>query len=198
MKFILPVCLGLCAIPSLFTSTTPAPQDPQDMAKMMEKAKKYTKPGTHHEALKRFLGKWDTESRIFMGGQATPPAKGSAEFSWLMEGRWLQQKSKGSMMGRPYESASIMGYDNFRMSYVATSVSSMDTAMNRAEGDMTRDGKALLLYGTLDEYLTGEVAKMVKTVWRFKSSDEMVMEVHDLPIGEENTKVVEITYKRQK
>ncbi len=53
-------------------------------------------------------------------------------------------------------------------------------------------------YGTIDEYLTGEHDKMVKTVWRFISDDKMVLEIHDLPIGENNTKVVEITYTRKK
>jgi hypothetical protein len=89
-----------------------------------------------------------------------------------------------------------MGYDNFKQSYVTTMVSTMDTAMLHAEGDMDPSGKALLAYGTLDEYLTGEHDKMVKYVWRFVSDDEIVLEIHDLPIGEHNTKVVEITYSR--
>jgi hypothetical protein len=39
---------------------------------------------------------------------------------------------------------------------------------------------------------------MVKYAWRFVSDDKTVLEVHDLPIGENNTKVVEITFTRQK
>jgi len=89
-----------------------------------------------------------------------------------------------------------MGYDNFKQSYVITTVTNMDTAMLRSEGDLTPDGRALIAYGTLDEYLTGEHDKMVKYVWRFNSPGEMVLEVHDLPIGETNTKVVEITFRR--
>ena len=53
-----------------------------------------------------------------------------------------------------------------------------------------------LTSATLDEYLTGEHDKMVKYVWRFSSKDKMVLEVHDLPIGENNTKVLEISYAR--
>ena len=82
------------------------------------------------------------------------------------------------------------------MSYVFTTVSTMDTAMNHAEGDMDPGGKAMILYGTIDEYLTGEHDKMVKYVFRFLSPDKIVLEVHDLPIGENNTKVLEITYTR--
>jgi hypothetical protein len=114
-----------------------------------------------------------------------------------MEGRWLQMKSTGMMMGRSVTSFWLMGYNNFKQSYVATSVSSWDTSMNHSEGDMDQAGKTMLLYGTIDEYLTGEHDKMVKLVFRFRSEDKIVMELHDLPIGEHNTKVVEIVYTRR-
>ncbi|MCC6671740.1 MAG: DUF1579 family protein [Planctomycetes bacterium] len=186
-----------------------APQDPKkeapahgqgggDMAAMMAKAAKFIQPGPQHKALERFLGRWNTETRVFMAGQATPPDKGTAEVTWQIEGRWLLSKAQGRMMGMPISSCAWIGYDNFKMSYVVTMVSSMDTAMTRSEGDMTQDGKSLITYGTLDEYLTGEHDKMVKYVWRFLSDDEIVLEVHDLPIGEVNTKVVEMRYVRAK
>ena len=175
-----------------------APEGMVDMAAMMERAKQYTQPSEHHELLEKFIGKWDFEMRFFMGGQATPAEKGTAEWSWLMEGRWLQQTSKGTMLGNPHESFSVMGYDNFKMSYVAMSVASIDTVMNYAEGDLDPGGKVLIMWGTLDEYLSGEHDKMVKLVWRFESDDKLLLEIHDMPIGEKNTQVVEMTYTRQK
>ena len=68
--------------------------------------------------------------------------------------------------------------------------------MTSYEGDVDPKTSALLMYGTLDEYLTGEHDKMVKTVTRFLSADKIVMEIHDLAIGEDNTKVLEVTYTR--
>jgi len=173
-----------------------APQDPQEMATALQGAQKYMQPGVHHQVLKRFLGEWDVEIRFTMGGRSTPAEKGKAVFSWLVEGRWLQSTMTGTMLGRPIEAHSWLGYDNFKQSYVSTRVTSMDTAMARAEGDMTPDGKALITYGTIDEYLTGEHDKMVKYVWRFVGDDEIRLEVHDLPIGEEQTQVVGFTYRR--
>jgi hypothetical protein len=52
--------------------------------------------------------------------------------------------------------------------------------------------------GTLDLYLTGEHDKLVKSVWRFVDADTLLLEVHDLPIGEVDTKVFEIKYTRAK
>ena len=206
-----PLVLTLVAAASGLTlpfhgAGTRAAQEPQasqaasadDMAAMMDRMKRFTEPGAAHRELARFLGTWDTETRFFMAGQPTPPEKGRVETTWLMDGRWLQSKGTGTLMGRPLETFALLGYDNFKLSYVVSSVSTMDTAMHHAEGDMDPTGEALLLYGTLDEYLTGEHDKMVKTVWRFPSPDELVMEVHDLPIGEKNTKVVEIRYSRAK
>jgi hypothetical protein len=170
---------------------------PDEIAEMMGRATKYTQPGDKHAVLQRLIGTWDTEFRITMAGAQTPPEKGQSVFSWLMPGRWLKQESKGSVMGMPHQTFSIMGYDNFKQSYVVTTVNTMDTAMLRSEGDLDQTGKVLITYGTLDEYLTGEHDKMVKYVWRFVSDDEIVFEVHDLPIGEKNTQVIEIKYKRK-
>jgi hypothetical protein len=167
-----------------------------EMAAAMTKARRYTQPGEAHKALVRFVGKWTTETRIFLAGKPTPPEKGTSEFSWLMPGRWLKHESNGTVMGQPMKTFLMLGYDNFKMSYVSSQVSTVDTAMTHAEGDMDPGGKALLMYGTLDEYTTGEHDKMVRYVWRFPSADRMILEVHDLPIGENNTKVIEVVFTR--
>ena len=196
---ILAACLAVVA----FSTTTGArarqdpKQAPPDMAAMLAKAKRFTEPGANHKHLERFLGKWDIENRITMAGQESPPEKGTAEFSWIMDGRWIKGESNGTLMGQPLRTFTVIGYDNFKQSFVTSMVSSMDTAMTHAEGDMDPAGSAIITYGQMDEYLTGEVGKMVKYVWRFPSKDKIILEVHDLPIGEKNTKVVEVVYTRQ-
>jgi len=169
-----------------------------DMAAMMAAAAKYTKPGENHALLQRFLGDWDTETSFVMGGKRGPPEKGSSHGSWIMDGRWLRMEGTGKLMQRDLQSFWVMGYDNFKQSYVVTTITSMDTAMLHSEGDVDPRTGALILYGTLDEYLTGENDKMVKYVFRFPDADTIVSEVHDLPIGESGTQVVEIVFKRHK
>jgi hypothetical protein len=189
------LCVSL-PIPSVQAQDPGKQPSMPDMQAAMEKAKKVTQPGPNHKVLERFLGRWQTESRMFMSGQTTPPEKGTAEGKWLIEGRWMTIESTGSMMGMPMQTFTLMGYDNFKQSFVMTYVNSIDTAMLRSEGDLDRTGKMLIAYGTLDEYLTGEHDKMVKYVWRFQSDDKFVLEVHDLHIGDENTKVIDVTYTR--
>lgn len=205
------VVAGLLVLPVVGAAFGPpekpdAPAKPADqpaggadeMAAMMARAKQFTAPGKHHDLLKKFLGKWTTETRLYMGGKASPPETGTAEATWMMDGRWVQSDWKSTFMGMKFRSVTWMGYDNFKQSYVTTTVTNLDTMMVRSEGDLDPGGKVLITYGTMDEYLTGEHDKMVKYVWRFESDDKIVFEVHDLPIGENNTKVFDVVFTRAK
>ncbi len=199
MNSILSFCLGaaacLCCAATFATdrTTVVTPQDPQQMARV----KKLTQPGAEHQKLEAFLGSWTTESSFFMNGQKTPAEKGEATFRWQMQGRWMVAETKGSMMRMPYESFWVLGHDNMKKSYVITTVQNMDTAMIRSEGDFLQDGKTLVTYGQMDEYLTGEHDKVVKYVFRFVDADHITIEVHDLHIGEPNTKVLEIAMTKK-
>lgn len=192
--------LSLLLLAAVFPARAQNPADKPkqvNLTEMMAAAKRFTQPSAHHKQLERFLGTWTTEMRITMGGGEGKPSMGELRCRWLMTGRWVECRGTGTMLGMPSEFFSVMGYDNFKMSYRVMMVSSIDTAMSTAEGDMTPDGKALITYGTVDEYLTGEHDKMAKYVWRFDSPDVIRMEVHDLPIGEKNTQVVSIKYTRK-
>jgi hypothetical protein len=196
MKLLLLPLAALAAAPFFPTATAPPQED--EIAAAMAKVEALLKPSDKHDILGKLVGAWKTTSRVTMGGATGDPSPGRSVFSWKEEGRWLEGSYEGVLMGFPMRQHMWLGYDNFKQSYVWTDINSMDTAMKHAEGDMTPDGKTLILYGTLDEYLTGEHDKMVKYVWRFRSDDEFVLEVHDLPIGEFDTKVLEFRYTREK
>lgn len=192
---------ALAAAIALPLSLATARQDAaggHDMAEMMKKAEKFTKPGPNHAVLARFLGKWDVSMQLCQGEMKMPAESATAEFTWLFEGRWLQQRTSGTIMGMPIEGLHLMGYDNFKQSFISAGVSTMDTALIVTEGDLDQHGKDLVLYGTIDEYLSGEIGKAVKGAWRFISEDEMVFEIHDLAIGEVHSKVIEMRYTRKK
>lgn len=111
----------------------------------------------------------------------------------------MSQRITGQLMGRPYESFSLMGFDNYAKNHISVSVSSMDTAMTMTRGlvvDPTN--RVTATYGTLDEYTTGELHKPLKVVMRRASETRHVMEVWDLGIGEAGAKVLEFTFTRRK
>jgi hypothetical protein len=125
-------------------------------------------------------------------------SKGTAKISWLFQGKWVKEEYKGAMMGMPFDGMSITGYDNFKKKYVACWVDSMGTALTTLEGNYGQDGKTLLMYGTMNEPMTGEQDKCASFIERDLGDDEFTFEIHDLAIGETGTKIMEMHYKRKK
>ena len=199
-KLLLAATAALAATVLLAARPTQDAQDgkPDPMA-MFGDAAKYLTPNENHQWLGQFIGEWDATSRIWMmPGQAPMESKGKASVRWLVEGRWIISESDMTMFGMPVKTTAILGYDNFKKKYVSTTVDSFQTCMLNAEGFRDQAGTALHLYGPMDEYLTGENDKTVRYTHRIVSPDKRILEVHDLAIGETNTKVVEFEFTRHK
>jgi len=190
--------LALILLPGLAGS-----QEEGEMSqeKVMSLWKKWATTDEHHKELAWYLGKWDTETKITMGmgGQPPPPTKGTAEFKWIIEGRWLAEEAKSTLFGMPFQGFGILGFDRFKKKWVTTRVSNFDTAMLRFEGVVVDPtGKTRSLYCELDEYLTGEHDKMARGVYRKIDEDTFVYEAWDMTIGVDGQIVFEIAYKRKK
>ena len=172
-------------------------QDGQPLPDGMKRWQEACTPGPAHKDLARFLGSWDTETTILGMGEPMK-SKGTAEWKWLFEGRFIQQDWSGDMMGQPIKGQMTMGYDNFKQKYTTASVNTMETVLLTSEGNFDQSRQTLITYGKLDEPITGEIGKTFKSVWRFAGTDKVTFEVHDLAIGETNTKVFEVVYTRRK
>ena len=192
------ICITTLAFAvALISGNALSEEDP--LAAAMAKAKKWTAPGKYHREMAYFIGHWDVETRIVMPGMKMPPTKGTADYKWLIPGRWISSEVKGMMMGALVTSYTIHGFDNVKKKWVTTWVNSMDTAMNRVEGVIVDPtGKVTAQYGTLDEYLTGEHDKPIKVVTRRLTDDKFEMEIWDLGIGEAGAIVIKQTFSRNK
>ncbi|MCC7012330.1 MAG: DUF1579 family protein [Planctomycetes bacterium] len=165
------------------------------MARWMETMK----PGPAHQRLAELIGTYDLTMRMQMApGQPPMESKGTLEISWLAEGKWRQTRGEISMLGQKSMLASSIGYDNFKQRYVWAKVDGLQTELATAMGHFDKSGDNLILWGTIDEPMTPEQDKMVKYVWRGYGQDTFVLEVHDMMIGEENTRVLEIEHRRRK
>lgn len=200
----LTACLLACCLTfSLtFAQEKKGQQPPQAaMDDMMKKMMELASPGEGHKKLEDLVGVWETETKMWMAGEGSGQAaitKGSSEGSWVLGGRFLRQDFKGEMMGMQMTGFGFTGYDNYAKRYLAMWVDNMSTTLSTMEGTFDRSGKVLTMYGKMDEWMTGELGKTVKYVTRFISKDKHVFEIHDLSIGEPNTKVIEVTYTRKK
>lgn len=169
------------------------------MKAMMEKMQQVATPGKHHEALARYLGDWDVELAMIMPGGPTQKSTGTAHYDWAIEGKWLTQKIDGTLMGQPYESFAVLGFDNYAKNHLVAVVSSADTSMLVARGVVVDpEGKVTAVYGTLDEYTTDELNKPFKAVTRLVDENHHVTEVWDLGVGADGVKVLEFRFARKK
>jgi hypothetical protein len=126
-----------------------------------------------------------------------PPTAGSAKFEMMMDGRYLLQTYKGNMMGQPMEGMGIMGYDNNRKLFVNSWVDNFMTGIMPMKGNLSEDGKTLTMIGEMDEPMTGEMGKAVRsrTIWIDDNTFKFTMD--EILYGEPFT-VVEVTYTRKK
>ncbi|MEO0480406.1 MAG: DUF1579 family protein [Planctomycetota bacterium] len=192
--------------PDREVDTSSVGEMPGDFAEQMAAAQRFTEPSDRHELLNRFVGDWRVQTSFVLGGVRQPAGPGGEMHCELVLGdRFLRGQSREAFVvpGAPggeamiVESELMLGHDNFKQSYVAMLANSGETAIRYAEGDHDPSSDQLICYGTLDEYLTGEHDKMVRYVWRFDGSERIVLEVHDLAIGANNTQVLEIEYRRK-
>lgn len=183
-------------------AATPKAQDQgamsPEMAAAFAQAEKFTRPGPMHQKLNDYVGKWNVVTSMTMGPGQVMTSESKAEFRWLIDGRFLEQRMKGQLMGMPYEGFGLLGHDNFKQAFVSTWIDNLNTYKLDAQGKLGQDGKTLIFYGPLDEYLTGENDKPVKYAYRWQDADHFTFEVHDLAIGETNTCVISMAYSRAK
>ena len=169
------------------------------MQEMQERAAEARAPGKHHAALSRFIGTWDVEMALVMPGAPRQVSKAVATYEWVVDDLWVLQRMKGELFGAPYQGATLLGFDNYAKNHVVASVSSFDTALLISRGVVVDpEDNVTSVYGTLDEYTTGELNKPYRAVTRIIDKDHHVMEVWDMGIGVEGAKVFEWSYTRKK
>jgi hypothetical protein len=167
-------------------------------AEMMALWMKAATPGKEHELLKKLEGKWACQSKLWMNGPDSTPIEstGTSQAKLIMGGRFLQDQHQGNMFGMPFEGMGLTGYDNVKKRYVGAWCDNFGTCLLSLQGTFDASGKTLIMYGTMDEFTTGEHDKMVKYVTRFESDDKYTFEIYDISAGEK--KVMQTTCMRQK
>lgn len=171
--------------------------DPAKMAEMMKKWIAMNKPGEQHARLAGFIGTWDTETTMHWGPMVQT-TKGTSEVTWAIKGKVLLHTTTGTMMGKSYTGIGMLGFDNFKKKHWSVWTDSMGTAILYSEGVDSPNKKVLVMYGPMDEPLTGEHDKTVKYVTRITDDDTHTFEIWDLAIGENGQMVMKIKYTRRK
>lgn len=175
-----------------------APPAAMDQEAMMKEWAKWSTPGEPHKLAEKSVGKWNAVVRMVMGPGAEPmESKGTAEITAVLGGRWVRQDFTGEFMGQTFHGVGMSGFDNFRKRYISTWIDDMSTSMMVSYGTASKDGKSITYIGLMDEPITGEKDKKVRSVFRWVDDDTFVYESYDKAKGKE-WKAMEITYTRAK
>lgn len=152
-------------------------------------------PGPAHAWLGQFIGTWSTTMTMQMGPDSMV-SHGTSTFSWLMEGRFLQQDYQGDMMGMPMTGHGVTGFDNGKRQYVGVWLDSFGTGISSMQGSLDPTGKIQTMIGAMDEPTTGEHGKAVMYVTTVIDANHMKFEAREILYGEPFT-VFTIDYVRE-
>jgi hypothetical protein len=166
--------------------------DPAMMA-AMEKA---GTPGEEHKKLDAFTGSWDTKVTFWPVPGADPMTmNGTSEARWIMGGRAIEEKFKGSFMGQPFEGMGYSGYDNVRKAYWATWMDNMSTGFFLSTG--TADGNSWTYSGMMPDPMSGKDVRAESRV-TVKDANTHVMEMWGTGPDGKMFKNMEMVYTRRK
>ncbi len=92
-----------------------------------------------HDALKPFVGTWNCNVKMNMGGQVIETtAVETVEL--VCNGLWLKSTVNSTLMGQPFQGITLLGYDSKRNTHVSVWADSM--APIATQSDVAIDGKA--------------------------------------------------------
>lgn len=143
--------------------------------------------------LKKDVGTWDAEIKMFADPSAPPSVSKGVETNRMVGSSWLHSSFKGSVMGEDFEGVGQMTYDAKSKKYVGTWIDSMTPTMSKTEG--TWDEKTQTLTSTMDgkDPTGSDMTSKMTVVYNKDGSRSMTM--WGL-IGGQEVKMMEIKYTR--
>jgi hypothetical protein len=174
----------------------------EQMAETMKKWAEFATPGEFHKHLEPLVGKWDYEVHWQMSPDALPQtSKGSGEYKWIMDGRYLQQETVGPAEGpegKPMKGLGLTGYDNLKKQYFGTWIDNMGTGIMMGYGTCDPAGKVITMTTESSDPMSGKASQKWRTVLRIESQDKHVFEMYGPGPDGKEFKQMEIVYTRAK
>ena len=163
---------------------------------MMDMMMKLATPGPQHAQLMKKAGTWKTVTKAWMGPGDPTVSEGSATYTPILGGRFLEESVKGTFNNMPFEGFGITGYDNQHQEYVNVWMDTLGTAATVSRGKMDASGKVLTMNTEFEDPTSGKKAPM-RMVTKFVDDDHQLFEVITNYDGKD-VKELEVTYSRIK
>ncbi len=163
-----------------------AGQPSAEEAAMMAKMIAFATPGEAHKKLNPLVGSWSCETKMVQAPGAPPQVgTGTAERKWVLDGRYIYEEVKSTMMGMPFSGIGYTGYDNKEKKYFYTWIDSMGTGMMRETGTADAAGKVFNFSGENYDCMSDKVKKTRSTMEIVDNSKHTVKMFDTGPDGKE-------------
>ncbi len=153
------------------------------------------KPTKQHEMLKKDVGKWTAEMKMYMAADAPPMVMPCTEVNAMLENDlWLLSEFESG----PFKGRGQFGYDPNKKKFVGTWIDNMNAEMGVMEGDYNEATDELVMYSTMYNPQT-QANEKTKSVTKYDGDDakHFTMYRQDAKAGDW-VKSFEISYKRVK
>ncbi len=178
------------------TASIRAQDQAQDAAAAQAEFLDALKLAPEHAHLKSHVGKWTTEMKTyFEGPDSAAVSKGSATFTLLYDGRYLQQVFKGEFAGVPFQGRGLTGFDKTKKKFVSTWIDNFETGILTMEGTYDEKTKTMTEVG-ISHSAEGETK--MKNVTKQIDKDTVLFSMYMTPPGGTEALGMEITYRRVK
>ncbi len=168
-----------------------------EQKEMQARMEEYGTPNENHELLKSMAGNWKTHAQFWMDPQApAEESDGTSEAKMIMEGRFLEQSFRGTVMGRPFEGRGIIGYDNMRKEYSGIWFDNMATGIMVSSAKYDPAKKTLTEEGSMSCPITNEAHRWYKAVTTFTDPDHYTYESYMKDKDGKEFRGMMITYTR--
>jgi len=164
---------------------------------MMQTMMKYATPGEFHKKLDGMIGSWNFTSKWWADPSApSQESNGTCESSWILGGRFVQEKVTGDMMGQPFHGMALTGYDNFNQKYQMLWIDEMATCFLIADGQIDKSGKKITFEGKYQDYMTPNRDKRFKSEVELVDANTRIYRSYEYPTEGEPFVSFEVTYRR--
>jgi hypothetical protein len=186
------------ASPTAAQTKQPAGTMSKEQQAMMDAMMKAMTPGENHKLLASLVGEWTFVNRMWMDPAAPPTeSTGTATYTTIMGGRYVQGEYKGVMAGMPFEGVGVTGYDNVSKQFVASWIDNLGTGIMYMTGKFDPATKAFSYTTVMDDPTKPGTKLRVREVIRLVDRDKHVMEWYEIRGGKER-RTMEIVYARKK
>lgn len=198
----LTIVVVLLFVTSAFLTAQQAPS-PEEQAAMMAKYQQAAIPGPEHKEMAELVGKWKYSLKMWMSPQIDNPmqAEGDAVNEMIIDGRFLQSKCTGMVMGQKFEGITIFGFDRRSGEYTSVGFDNTGTYSVSAKGKKNKETGEIQMTGE-DYDAIGDFTQKYKFVMTINSKDSYSFSLFFTdPIMSQGTgefKMVELQFTRVK